>query len=168
MWRQLGLPRDGVTVLNTGGAFGAAKIWPAEHFARLAQTLVDQHGMHVLINCGPKERCTRCCLSKVTNTLKRCLFSSMPNKKHNSDCKRERGDADLQRLRNVLVVNAGLPAVHEANVPPGTSSLHARPVGRTGRRCRGNQVGGNTKHRGLGGKAASVAGGGEGGSGGKV
>lgn len=56
VWRQLELPADGVAVLNTGGAFGAAKIWPAEHFARLAQTLVERHGLQVLINCGPKER----------------------------------------------------------------------------------------------------------------
>jgi heptosyltransferase II len=57
VWRRLRLPIDGrVAVFNTGGAFGAAKDWPAEHFAKLACRLVDNLGMHVLVNCGPAER----------------------------------------------------------------------------------------------------------------
>jgi len=57
VWQQLGLP-DGnqVVVFNSGGAFGAAKDWPTEYFAELAQRLVRRNGMHVLINCGPIER----------------------------------------------------------------------------------------------------------------
>ena len=42
--------------LNSGGAFGAAKHWPIEHFAKLAQDLVDRRGSAVLILCGPNER----------------------------------------------------------------------------------------------------------------
>jgi heptosyltransferase-2 len=45
-------------MLNTGGAFGAAKDWPAEHFSSLAQRIVQTLGMHVLVNCGPNERDT--------------------------------------------------------------------------------------------------------------
>jgi heptosyltransferase-2 len=45
-----------VAVFNTGGAFGAAKDWPAEHFAALARRIAVERGMHVLINCGPAER----------------------------------------------------------------------------------------------------------------
>lgn len=57
VWARLGLPRERrVAVLNTGGAFGAAKDWPGEHFAALARRLVDERGLHVLINCGPAER----------------------------------------------------------------------------------------------------------------
>ena len=56
-WQRLGLPHGGpVAVLNTGGAFGAAKDWPAEHFAMLAGRLARGSDMHVLINCGPAER----------------------------------------------------------------------------------------------------------------
>ncbi len=57
VWQRLGLPRDRrVTVFNTGGAFGAARNWTAEHFAALARKVAKRRGMHVLINCGPAER----------------------------------------------------------------------------------------------------------------
>ncbi len=56
-WARLGLPRSGpVVCLNTGGAFGPAKSWPAEHFADLARRLVDESGVSVLVVCGPGER----------------------------------------------------------------------------------------------------------------
>ena len=42
--------------LNPGAAFGAAKYWPAESFARLAQDLVDRRGCKALVVCGPNER----------------------------------------------------------------------------------------------------------------
>jgi heptosyltransferase-2 len=44
-----------VVLLNPGAAFGAAKHWPAHHFARLARLLVDQLDAQVLVLCGPKE-----------------------------------------------------------------------------------------------------------------
>jgi heptosyltransferase-2 len=57
VWERLRLPYDrSVAVFNTGGAFGAAKDWPAEHFAALARRVAEERGMHVLINCGPAER----------------------------------------------------------------------------------------------------------------
>jgi heptosyltransferase-2 len=57
VWQRLGLPRDGrVAVLNTGGAFGAAKDWPAEHFSALARRLAVERDLSVLVNCGPAER----------------------------------------------------------------------------------------------------------------
>lgn len=57
-WRRLRLPTEDrrVAVFNTGGAFGAAKDWPAAHFAALARRLAERHDLHVLINCGPAER----------------------------------------------------------------------------------------------------------------
>jgi heptosyltransferase-2 len=55
-WARLGLDRGGpVAVLNTGGAFGAAKDWPGEHFSALARRLAEA-GWQVAINCGPRER----------------------------------------------------------------------------------------------------------------
>jgi heptosyltransferase-2 len=57
VWRRLGWPRDArAAVLNTGGAFGAAKDWPGESFAGLARRLAGEGDWRVLVNCGPKER----------------------------------------------------------------------------------------------------------------
>jgi heptosyltransferase-2 len=59
VWQRLGLPRgEDVVVFNTGGAFGSAKNWPAEHFAELARRIVAERNQSVLVNCGPKERDT--------------------------------------------------------------------------------------------------------------
>lgn len=58
-WQRLDLPTgERVVVFNTGGAYGDAKGWPAEHFAELAQRLIGEGDSHVLINCGPGERGT--------------------------------------------------------------------------------------------------------------
>jgi heptosyltransferase-2 len=57
VWHQLGLPPGNrVIVLNSGGAFGAAKMWPAEYFSELARRLVSDGTFSVLVNCGPRER----------------------------------------------------------------------------------------------------------------
>jgi heptosyltransferase-2 len=56
-WQRLELPpgREVVT-LNSGAAYGAAKSWPAEYFAELARRIAQQHGLSVLVMCGPAER----------------------------------------------------------------------------------------------------------------
>jgi heptosyltransferase-2 len=57
VWQKLNLPADRrVVVLNSSGAYGAAKLWPSEHFARLAKQLVARQDLHVLVVCGPNER----------------------------------------------------------------------------------------------------------------
>lgn len=57
VWRETGLNRcREVICLNPGAAFGAAKYWPAEYFATLAQELADQRGSGILVLCGPSER----------------------------------------------------------------------------------------------------------------
>lgn len=59
VWQRLRLPTgDKVVVFNTGGAFGSAKNWPAEHFAALARRIAAEWNLSVLVNCGPKERDT--------------------------------------------------------------------------------------------------------------
>src|SRR5262249_85964 len=45
-----------VICLNPGAAFGAAKHWPADSWAQLAQDLVERRGSGVLVLCGPAER----------------------------------------------------------------------------------------------------------------
>jgi heptosyltransferase-2 len=56
-WHQAGFGRHSeVVCLNPGAAFGAAKHWPAESFAELAQRLVDRRGSGVLVLCGPGEQ----------------------------------------------------------------------------------------------------------------
>lgn len=55
--RKLGIDdRDEVICLNPGAAFGAAKFWPIDSFARLAQDLIVRPGVRVLVLCGPSER----------------------------------------------------------------------------------------------------------------
>lgn len=56
-WQRLGLPTgERVVVLNSGGAYGAAKQWPAEYFSELAKRIVSGEKYSVLVNCGPAER----------------------------------------------------------------------------------------------------------------
>ena len=57
VWSQLKLRGDGrVIVLNSSGAFGAAKLWPPEYFASLARRAAAQLDHDVLVLCGPSER----------------------------------------------------------------------------------------------------------------
>lgn len=57
VWRRLGLPAGKRTIVfNSGGAFGAAKLWPNEYFAELARRLVAETGRSVLMLCGPAEK----------------------------------------------------------------------------------------------------------------
>jgi len=57
VWQRLGLRRERpVVVLNSSGAYGAAKLWPAEHFANLARQVAQRLDHDVLVLCGPSER----------------------------------------------------------------------------------------------------------------
>jgi len=44
-----------VICLNPGAAFGAAKFWPIDSFAELAQILAEQRSAKVIVLCGPNE-----------------------------------------------------------------------------------------------------------------
>jgi heptosyltransferase-2 len=68
VWKQLQLPPGKhVVVLNSGGAFGAAKQWPVEYFAELARRIVAGGEYAVLVNCGPAERDTARSISTTAN-----------------------------------------------------------------------------------------------------
>jgi heptosyltransferase-2 len=55
-WSALGLRQpDHVVTFNSSGAFGAAKLWPDEYFAALANRVASVHDRDVLILCGPAE-----------------------------------------------------------------------------------------------------------------
>ena len=41
--------------LNPGASFGASKMWPPEHFARLGDALVERFGVRVILLVGPGE-----------------------------------------------------------------------------------------------------------------
>jgi len=43
-------------LLNSSGAFGAAKLWPDEHFAALARRVATGLDHAVVVLCGPEER----------------------------------------------------------------------------------------------------------------
>ncbi|MDG3004042.1 lipopolysaccharide heptosyltransferase II [Paludisphaera mucosa] len=49
-------PSAGLVCLNTGGAFGPAKAWPAESFGVLARRLAEESNVSVVVLCGPSER----------------------------------------------------------------------------------------------------------------
>ena len=42
--------------LNSGGAFGAAKLWPLEHYVALAKRIVSELELPVVMLCGPAEQ----------------------------------------------------------------------------------------------------------------
>ena len=57
LWRRHELPPgDRVVVLNSGGAYGEAKLWPSEYFAQLARRIATEQDLAVLVTCGPAER----------------------------------------------------------------------------------------------------------------
>lgn len=57
VWKRLGLRTDGrVMTFNSSGAYGGAKLWPPEHFGRLARRVADSLDYDILVMCGPKER----------------------------------------------------------------------------------------------------------------
>jgi heptosyltransferase-2 len=57
VFTRLGLRSDGrLILLNSSGAYGAAKLWPSEYFGRLARLIVDKCGHDVLVMCGPDGR----------------------------------------------------------------------------------------------------------------
>jgi heptosyltransferase II len=57
VFQRLRLRSDGrVIAFNSSGAFGAAKLWPAEYFGQLARLIVDELDHDVLVTCGPKEQ----------------------------------------------------------------------------------------------------------------
>lgn len=59
VFEDLGLRQDGrVITLNCSGAYGAAKLWPIEHFAELARRVARDLDHDILIMCGPSEQTT--------------------------------------------------------------------------------------------------------------
>ncbi|UUO07643.1 lipopolysaccharide heptosyltransferase II [Blastopirellula sp. J2-11] len=56
IWRKFDFVGKRVVVFNTGGAYGAAKHWPPEHFIALAEQLLQDPHVAVLLICGPQER----------------------------------------------------------------------------------------------------------------
>jgi heptosyltransferase-2 len=57
VWQKWQLPPgDQVVVFSSGGAYGAAKLWPSEHFATLARRVASEQQLAVLVCCGPAER----------------------------------------------------------------------------------------------------------------
>lgn len=51
-----GFKSHSLICLNPGGAFGAAKHWPVEHFANLARRIATELSKSVLVVCGPSEK----------------------------------------------------------------------------------------------------------------
>lgn len=57
VWAKFRFPLGNqVVALNSGGAFGAAKLWPSGYFASLARRIAVDERRSVLVVCGPKER----------------------------------------------------------------------------------------------------------------
>jgi heptosyltransferase II len=43
-------------VINNGGAFGGARLWPTEHVCELAKKLSQHSDLQILLHCGPDDR----------------------------------------------------------------------------------------------------------------
>lgn len=57
LWTSIGFSSNRpVVVINSSGASGSSKLWPADHVEQLARRLVDNHSWQVLLHCGPAER----------------------------------------------------------------------------------------------------------------
>ena len=57
LWQQIGFSPDRPTVvINSSGAWGAAKLWPVDHVEQLARRIAENHPWQVLLHCGPSER----------------------------------------------------------------------------------------------------------------
>jgi heptosyltransferase-2 len=57
LWTQIGFsPGRPTVVINSSGAWGAAKLWPAGQVEQLARRIVENHPYQVLLHCGPAER----------------------------------------------------------------------------------------------------------------
>ncbi len=48
-------PDEPYVLCAPGASFGAAKLWPPEHFARVLDTLYDERGWRAVVNGGPSE-----------------------------------------------------------------------------------------------------------------
>jgi heptosyltransferase-2 len=59
--------QDEMICLNPGAAFGAAKFWPMESFAKLAENLTDARGAKIVVLCGPNERAQASTIAKTSN-----------------------------------------------------------------------------------------------------
>ncbi|MFC1758816.1 lipopolysaccharide heptosyltransferase II [Planctomycetota bacterium] len=68
IWNTLDLSGRRVIAFNTGGAYGAAKSWPAEHFSDLAKRFVAEGNTSVIIACGPAERESADLIQKLSGT----------------------------------------------------------------------------------------------------
>ncbi len=92
-WTALGLSMSrSVVCLNTGGAFGPAKNWPADYFAVLARRLAEEAGHDVLVVCGPAERDeARSIVSKATHPRVVSLADQPPSIGLTKACVRRAG-----------------------------------------------------------------------------
>jgi len=82
VWNNTGFQElSEVICLNPGAAFGASKLWPAEHFASLARDLVRLRGAGILLLCGPKESELALRITQLaSHPLVRCLAEAgMPS-----------------------------------------------------------------------------------------
>ncbi|MBI2804726.1 MAG: lipopolysaccharide heptosyltransferase II [Planctomycetes bacterium] len=79
VYAKFGLTQqDDVICLNPGAAFGAAKFWPTDSFARLAQDLVAMAGVKVLVLCGPSEREQARSIARLANRAKVYTLADEP------------------------------------------------------------------------------------------
>ena len=56
IWKRNRLDGEEVIAINTGGAYGAAKSWPEEHFAETAVKIAKKRDVRFMVVCGPEER----------------------------------------------------------------------------------------------------------------
>lgn len=68
VWKRLALPPGKhVLLLNTGGAYGEAKHWPAEYCVSLALRAAAEFDLTTLVLCGPQERSAAAAIESAAN-----------------------------------------------------------------------------------------------------
>ncbi|PQO47161.1 lipopolysaccharide heptosyltransferase II [Blastopirellula marina] len=75
IWDKFDFAGKRVVVFNTGGAYGAAKHWPPEHYIALAERLVQDPTIAVLLICGPQERETVAKIEQAINHRNACSLA---------------------------------------------------------------------------------------------
>lgn len=101
VWRRLNLPPpEEVLLLNTGGAYGEAKHWPAEYGVSLALRAAEEFDLTTLVLCGPQER-------EIARTIERAASHPRVASLADEDVRFGTTKAIIRRSRLLVTTDSG-------------------------------------------------------------